>query len=337
MIVRCTSPNVDIPDVTVPAFVLRHADRLADKPALIDGPTGRTMTFGQLAEAIRRAATALHRRGFRKGDVFAIFSHNIPEYAVAFNAVASLGGIVSTANPLYTAGELCKQLKDCHARFLITAPPFLEKAREAAAAAGVEDIYLFGGEAPGVRPFDELLDAPPDPPAVSINAAEDIVVLPYSSGTTGLPKGVMLTHRNLVANLCQINGAADFDGFQERDRILAVLPFFHIYGMVVILQLGLCNGATIVTMPRFDFEEFLCTTQKYPHHEPANRAAHRPRHGEEPDREPVRLVERPDGIFWRGAARRGAGTAIIRAHWLSGASGVRHDRGEPGHAHQPDA
>jgi acyl-CoA synthetase (AMP-forming)/AMP-acid ligase II len=114
MIVRSSSPAVEIPDVTVPAFVLRHAERLADKPALIDGPTGLTHTYGQLAEAVRRAATALHRRGFRKGDVFAIFSHNVPEYAVVFNAVASLSGIVTTANPLCTAGELKKQLKDCH-------------------------------------------------------------------------------------------------------------------------------------------------------------------------------------------------------------------------------
>jgi len=262
MIVRSSSPAVEIPDVTVPAFVLRHAERLADKPALIDGPTGQALTYGQLAEGVRRAATALHRRGFRKGDVFAIFSHNVPEYAVVFNAVASLGGIVTTANPLCTAGELTKQLKDCHARLLITAPPFLEKATEAAAASGVEDVYVFS-DAAGARPYSELLDAPPDPPAVTINPAEDVVVLPYSSGTTGLPKGVMLTHRNLVANLCQINGSKDWDAFQEGDRILAFLPFFHIYGMVVIMKLGLCNGATIVTMPRFDFEEFLATTQKY--------------------------------------------------------------------------
>ena len=262
MIVRSEGPEVTIPDVSVPSFVLRHAERLADKPALIEGPTGRTMTYGQLADAVRRTATALHRHGLRKGDVFAIYSHNVPEYAVAFNAVASLGAVVTTANPLYTAGELTKQLTDCRARFLVTAPPFLDKAREAAAAAGVEGIYVFG-TAEGARPFSELLDAPPDPPAVAINPAEDIVVLPYSSGTTGLPKGVMLTHRNLVANLSQINGARDFDAFAERDRILAFLPFFHIYGMVVVLELGLCNGATIVTMPRFDFEEFLATTQQY--------------------------------------------------------------------------
>ena len=123
MIHKSSSPDVTIPDVTVPAFVLRHSERLADKPAIIDGPTGRTLTYGQLALAVRRVATALHRLGFRKGDVFAIYSHNVPEYAVVFNAVAMLGGIVTTANPLCTAAELTKQLKDCRARFLITAPP----------------------------------------------------------------------------------------------------------------------------------------------------------------------------------------------------------------------
>ena len=118
MIVSSQSPNVTIPDVSVPSFVLRHAERLADKPALIEGPTGRTMTYSQLADGIRRTATALHRRGLRKGDVFAIYSCNVPEYAVAFNAIASLGAVVTTANPLYTAGELTKQLADCRARFL---------------------------------------------------------------------------------------------------------------------------------------------------------------------------------------------------------------------------
>jgi acyl-CoA synthetase (AMP-forming)/AMP-acid ligase II len=263
MIIQSSSPPVTIPEVSITDFVLRQAGRLADKPALIDGPTGRTLTYGALADGIKRAATALARRGFKKGDVFAIYSPNLPEYAVVFHAVASLGGIVTTVNPLYTAGELAKQLQDSRARLLVTVPPFLDKAKEAAAqAGGIDDIYVFGA-AEGARPFSELLEAPPAPPAVAIDPRADIVVLPYSSGTTGLPKGVMLTHHNLVANLCQTNGMQDFEAFSEADVILAALPYFHIYGMVVIMKLALANGATVVSMPRFDFQEFLATVQRY--------------------------------------------------------------------------
>ena len=263
MIIKSTSPAVTIPEVPVTDYILRHAARLADKPALIDAPSGRTLTYGQLAEAIKRVATALSRRGFKKGDVFAIYSPNLPEYAVVFHGVASLGGTVTTVNPLYTAGELANQLKDSKAKLLITVPPFLDKAKEAAAlAGGIEDIYVFG-TAEGARPYSELLDAPPTPPKIAIDPKNDVVVLPYSSGTTGLPKGVMLTHHNLVANLCQSAGMQNFDAFTERDVTLAVLPYFHIYGMVVIMKLGLAGGGTVVSMPRFDMQEFLTYVQKY--------------------------------------------------------------------------
>jgi len=262
MIIRSTSPDVTVPEVSITEYVLRHAERLGDKPAMVDGPSGRTLTYRQLADGVRRAATGLARRGFKKGDVFAIYSPNLPEYAVAFNAVASLGGVNTTVNPLYTADELVKQLEDSGARFLVTVGPFLDKAREAAARARVEEVFVFG-TAEGARPFAELLAAPPSPPSVAIDARRDVVVLPYSSGTTGLPKGVMLTHKNLVANLCQCLGMQNFDGFTEQDTILAVLPYFHIYGMVVIMMFGLCQGATVVSMPRFDMQEFLGIVQKY--------------------------------------------------------------------------
>jgi acyl-CoA synthetase (AMP-forming)/AMP-acid ligase II len=262
MIFKSRWPDVTIPDVPITDFVFRHAARLHDRPALIDGPSGRTLTYGALAEQVRRVATGLARRDFRKGDVLAIYSPNVPEYAVVFYAVASLGGTNTTVNPLYTAGELANQLRDSRAKLLVTAPPFIDKAREAAAQSGVEDIYVFG-TADGARPFAELLAAPPAPPPVTIDPREDIVVLPYSSGTTGLPKGVMLTHRNLVANLCQCEGATDFDGPVEGEVVVAFLPFFHIYGMVVIMALALARGAAIVTMPRFDFAEFLTLVQKH--------------------------------------------------------------------------
>ncbi len=262
MIFRSVHPDVAIPETTVTAYVLRHADRLRDKPAMIDGPSGRTLTYGQLSDGIRRVATALHQRGFRKGDVLAVYSPNLPEYAVVFNAVASLGGITTTVNPLYTAGELANQLTDSRARCLITVPMFLDKAKEAAAKTGLRDIYVFG-TAEGARPFSELLQAPPTPPSVRIDPRQDVVALPYSSGTTGLPKGVMLTHHNLVANLCQCEGMRNWECFREPDTVISVLPFFHIYGLVVIMKLGLANGSTIVSMPRFDMLEFLGAVQKY--------------------------------------------------------------------------
>jgi acyl-CoA synthetase (AMP-forming)/AMP-acid ligase II len=138
-------------------------------------------------------------------------------------------------------------------------PDFLEKAREAAREAGIEEIFVFG-EAEGATPFTTLLERDGEVPDVEINPSEDLVVLPYSSGTTGLPKGVMLTHRNLVANLCQMEG---LDYFTANDTLICVLPLFHIYGLVVILNMGLHKGSPIVTLPRFDLEQFLRAVQDY--------------------------------------------------------------------------
>ena len=262
MIIRSSSPDVTIPELTITEYVLRHAERLGDKPAFIDGPSGRVLTYRQLADTVRRAASGLSQHGLRKGDVVAIYSPNCAEYAVVFHAVATLGAINTTVNPLYTADELATQLRDSGARFLVTVPAALEKAREAAARTGIKEIFVIGtGE--GARPFAELLEAPPIPPAVAIDPERDLVALPYSSGTTGLPKGVMLSHRHLVANLRQCEGMQGFECFGERDVVVAVLPFFHIYGLVVIMKLCLANGSTVVTMPRFDLVEFLGLVQKH--------------------------------------------------------------------------
>ena len=259
---QSTSPPVTIPNVTITEYVLRHAARLGDKPALIDAPTGRTLTYRGLADGARRVAAGLAARGFGKGDVLAIYSPNLPEYATVFLGVAMAGGVNTTANPLYTADELANQLRDSGARFLVTVPAFLDKARDAAAKSGVEEVFVLGA-AEGARPFTVLMQAGDRPPAVTIDPAEDLVALPYSSGTTGLPKGVMLTHRNLVANLCQAEGMRNFECFGEGDVTVAVLPFFHIYGMVVIMMLGLAGGGTILVMPRFDMMEFLTNVQKH--------------------------------------------------------------------------
>jgi acyl-CoA synthetase (AMP-forming)/AMP-acid ligase II len=262
MIFRSPHPDVTIPEVPLTSFVLQGVQRLGDKPALIDGPSGRTITYAQLADAIRLAAAGLARRGFQKGDAFAIFSPNIPEYVVAFHAVASLGGITTTINPLYTAGELANQVRDAHAKYLLTIPQLLDKVHEAIVESSVQEVFVFG-EAEGATPFAELLKGDGQPPDVQIDPRQDLVTLPYSSGTTGLPKGVMLTHHNLVAELCLLQGVLDSTILTEDDTVLAFLPFFHIYGIVSFLNYALRQGATVVTMPRFDLEGYLQMVQRY--------------------------------------------------------------------------
>ena len=259
MIIKGPYSDVTIPETALTPFVLHRAQELGDKPALIDGPTGRTLTYAQFAEQVSIVAHNLSQRGFKKGEVFGILSPNCPEYGVAFHAVATLGGIVTPINPLYTRHEIAHQLKDSGARFLVTVPTCIEKAAEAAEDAGIEELFVFGS-APNATPFDTLLVDNGRATQVEINSAEDLVALPYSSGTTGLPKGVMLTHRNLVANLRQMDG---LDYFYDSDTLICVLPLFHIYGLVVVLNMGLYSGATVVTMPRFELESFLQAAQDY--------------------------------------------------------------------------
>jgi len=258
MIYRSPFPDVDIPEVPLHDYVLEHADRWPDKPALIDGPTDRTITYEQLRAAARGIAAGLAARGFVKGDVLAIYSPNLPEYALAFFGVSMAGGTNTTINPLYTAPELRRQLDDSGAKFLVTIPQFLDKARTAVEGTAVEEIFVFG-EADGATPFASMLvqDAPP---TVAIDPTEDLVALPYSSGTTGLPKGVMLSHHNLVSNIAQTDAV---ERLTEKEVLIGIIPFYHIYGMVVLMGGALRVGATIVTMPRFELEQFLGLVPKH--------------------------------------------------------------------------
>lgn len=123
MIFRSRTPEVAIPDLPYPDLVLRHAHERADQPVLIDGPTGRALTLGLIAAGVRRVASGLARRGLAKGDIVAIYSPNLREHALAFHGSVMAGGIVTTANPLYTPDELRFQLRDTEAKFLVTVPP----------------------------------------------------------------------------------------------------------------------------------------------------------------------------------------------------------------------
>jgi acyl-CoA synthetase (AMP-forming)/AMP-acid ligase II len=248
--------ELEIPSSDVTSFVFERADEYPDRPAMVDGPSGRVLTYGELREQIRALGGGLAERGFQKGDVLAVYMPNAPEYAVAFHGAAAIGAKCTTVNPLYTATELGHQLTDSGARMLLTVGTFIDAALEAAENAGIGDqVYVLGEESGGAAgTFADLLGDPDAAPEVEIDPSTDLAVLPYSSGTTGLPKGVMLSHSNLVSNLCQIQAAYRIE---PGERLIGVLPFFHIYGMVVIMNQGLRAGATVVTMPRFDLEQFV--------------------------------------------------------------------------------
>ena len=225
--------------------------------------TGLSLTYADLDGAVRSLAGGLVASGFGKGGVLALMAPNVPEYAVVFHGAAMAGGAVTTINPTYTEHELRDQLRDCGARILVTIPSLLTTASRGCAGTQVAEIYVLGEAegakgAKGAKPLADLFGSPlaehvPVGP-------DDVVALPYSSGTTGLCKGVMLTQRNMVANIAQILATLRI---QPDERLVAVLPFFHIYGMQVLMNCGLRAGATVVTLPRFDFEQFLRVHQDY--------------------------------------------------------------------------
>ena len=251
-------PPVTIPEIPLTPFTLARASELGSKTAFVEGPTGRRISYAELEAAVRAQAGGWIERGLSKGEVVAVMAPNCPDYAIVFHAVALAGGVVTTINPTYTAGEVHHQLVDSGATRLVTVPDFADTASTAVEGSGVKEIYAIG-DAGDRFPSISTVTGASLAEQVPVDL-DDVVVLPYSSGTTGLSKGVMLTHRNLVANMTQSLAAITID---ENDAFVAVLPFFHIYGMQVLMNMGLRAGATIVTMPRFDLEQFLQLHQEH--------------------------------------------------------------------------
>lgn len=257
-----TYPPVEIPHLSVYDFLFGSLDDAQrQRTALIDGSSGLQTSYGQLIAQIDGIAGALAARGVTPGTVVALFCPNSPTFAAAFHGILRAGATATTVNSLYTPGEVAYQLTDAAAAWLITVTPLLSGAREAAERVGIADdhiIVLDGAD--GHPSLAELLAQHAAPPRLEFDPATQIAVLPYSSGTTGRPKGVMLSHRNLVANVVQSDATI---GLTEDDRVLAVLPFYHIYGLTVLLNYALKEGAALVTMPRFDLPEFLRITSEY--------------------------------------------------------------------------
>ncbi|MEV6059927.1 AMP-binding protein [Nocardia asteroides] len=256
-------PDVEIPEVSLYEFLFADLDAAElDEPALVDGSLGTAaISYRTLRDQIDALSGALAARGVGVGDVVAVQIPNTPAFATVLHGVLRAGATATTVHALYTAEEIAKQLADSKAGFVFTVSFFLPQMVSAAAAAGIaaERIFVIDS-AEGYESLSDMLAEGRSAPAVEFDPAVHLAVLPYSSGTTGNPKGVMLTHRNLVANLCQVDPITRMGA---GDRVLAVLPFFHIYGLTLLLNASLRRRATLVTMLRFELEEFLRIAQDH--------------------------------------------------------------------------
>ncbi|SEW26928.1 4-coumarate--CoA ligase [Cognatiyoonia koreensis] len=247
-------PDVPLRDVTMTEQVFESLRKRPDDIVLTDGPSGKSMTAAAFIDQVQRLAGGLAQQGFGKGDVLAILAPNMPDFCVVFHAITYAGGTITTLNPSYTAPEITHQLKDSGAKALFTVPALCNAAEAAISGTSVEDLFVVGEDS-YTDLFGTALTA-----QISVDLDHDTVVLPYSSGTTGLPKGVMLSHRNMVVNVDQSISALDF---QPGEVTAAFLPFFHIYGLNVLMNTHLTGGGGLVTMPRFDLEMFLRISQDH--------------------------------------------------------------------------
>src|SRR5208283_2084821 len=235
-------------------LVLDSCRRQPTKTALVDVSCGRRFTYAEYGEAVESVARGLIAGGIQPGDVVAIFLANSWEFCVAFHAIQLAGAIPTLLNPTYREREVRYQLENSGAVTLITDGPNLAGIH-LGGLPNLRRLYTTRQPARGTDTFASLLTpGTVTCPRPDQSSEQKLAALPYSSGTTGLPKGVMLSHYNLVANVYQLigpNGTA----LNGNDNILCCLPLYHIYGLNVILNPALILGATLVLMPRFNVEQ----------------------------------------------------------------------------------
>ena len=195
---------------------------------------------------------ALEERGLGEDDRVAIYLPNVPPFMIAFHGTLRAGGVVVPMNPQYKAREIEHLLSDSEAEVVVALADLVPFVREVQDDTSVEHVVSVGGDAEGATPFEEFLE--PADPEIADRDDDDIAVQPYTSGTTGQPKGVQLTHENLASNA---NAASELipDGIRPDDKQLGVLPLFHIYGMTVVMNSTLFNGGAYYAMASWDAQD----------------------------------------------------------------------------------
>lgn len=247
MTFRSPWPDIEPPQGSVCDCVLSAARQFGDKPAVIESETGQTLTYQQFVRDTERVAAGLACEGLRPGEPLALVLPNCIEFALAWYGTLLAGGWVVPIPPLFTPAEMEFQIRDSGSKFVITFPECTAVLKNT-----VENVFVVGGN------WSDLVEC--DAPAPNVHSnPQDLAVLPYSSGTTGKPKGVMLTHANIVANMHQVLPLGIFG----RDDVgINIMPLYHAAGLnCLTASLGI--GATTVLMRRFNLETYLALSERY--------------------------------------------------------------------------
>jgi len=244
-------PNLNYPRRPLTDILRVAASDVPDRPAT--SFLGKSTTYAEIKDRSDRFATALARRGIVKGDRVGIMLPNCPQYLVAVFGILRLGAIVVNVNPLYTPREVAVVAQDSGMKALVV----LDMLAPVAQGAGLESLIVTGFAQPGS--FEEMIAAVdvPELPRVAIDPENDVAVLQYTGGTTGTPKGAMLTHHNIFSNVVQSTTLQVPALRRGEERYLLVIPFFHIYGFTVGLMAGTWLGALQVLIPKYDVDALL--------------------------------------------------------------------------------
>lgn len=247
-------------------YCFENLSEFADRPCLIVAATGKTYTYAETYLQCQKIAAGLSKLGIQKGDVIMILLQNSAEFVLSFIAASMIGAVATTANPFYTSAEIFKQIKASETKLIITQAMYVDKLRQKDQVGAEFDFKVITTDEPPLNclHFSMISESnEEDIPVVEIDP-EDAVALPFSSGTTGLPKGVILTHKSLTTSVAQqVDGENPNLHLTTEDVLLCVLPLFHIFSLNSVLLCALRAGSGVLLMHKFEIGTLLGLIQKH--------------------------------------------------------------------------
>ncbi|PNX77681.1 4-coumarate-CoA ligase 1-like protein [Trifolium pratense] len=270
-IFRSKLPDIEIPThLPLHSYCFQNLSQFHNRPCLINGDTGEVLTYSDVHLTVRKIAAGLNTIGINQGDVIMLVLRNSPQFALTFLGASFRGAVITTANPFYTSSELSKQATATKTKLIVTQSAYLNKINDFAKFNNIKIVCIDSDSSSPSPSSEEVVDFSVltnadenDAPEVKLTP-NDIVALPFSSGTSGLPKGVMLTHENLVTTISQlVDGENPHQYTNGEDVLLCVLPMFHIYALNSILLCGIRCGAAVLILEKFEIKTLLELIEKY--------------------------------------------------------------------------